>query len=247
MTEEDADELRTLRTRAYGAGGTPLTPAEADRLRALESVAAPRPRVHLADEPGPRGDRPAGSSAGAPVPEDGAPPAAAPDTVARGRRAPVLAVVVLAALIPLAAVGGYLGAGVLRDPGQDVAADAPLLGRGDTEATYEDRRDVVLRSVEVDGDRVRLLAAVDGTTVWWGIRGDETCLAVDVRQGGTAYGCEETAKVREDGMSLTLQFVRVPQAEQATTEVLDVTDDIVSAVSFVGNPYTGRFVVHRAD
>ncbi len=248
MIDDDIDELRALRTRAYGAGGAPLSPEEADRLRALESSAARRQRAdtagsrsadrevpgtrHLADAESTEAGR--GSEASA------APP--------RGSRAPMVAAVVLAGLIPLAAVGGYLAASRLGASGTtDTSATAPLLGRGDTEATYEDRREVVLRAVELDGARPRLLAAVDGTTVWWGTRGEMTCLAVDVRQGGTAYGCDETATVREEGMSLTLQFVRVPQAEQTGAEVLEVTDDDVSTVTFFGNPYTGRFFVHRAD
>lgn len=228
MTDQDATELARLRARAYGAGGVPLTTAEMKRLRVLEHSLRPRDE-HRADERG--------------TPDE-APESETPVRPSRGWER--VAFIALAALLPIAAFGGFLAASLVGGgPPAPAVAGTPLLASGDASSSYEDRRAVVLRSQEWDAGRVELLAGAQGISVWWGTQGENTCVAVDVAQEGTGVACAETDRVRSQGIRIQSEFFHVTEGESAAPGVIDVTDSIAQRTTFIGNPYTGQFLVVR--
>ena len=235
MNDGDAQELARLRSKAYGALAGGLTAAESSRLAALEEVAR-RSRDSAA------GGAPR-ESAGVRDPQPRAVPTAPRSAVWQP-----IALMVLAALVPVAGIGGYLAAGGAgRSESLSEVTAAPLLAAGDTVATFEDRRAIVLRAADWDGQRVTLLGAGEGVTVWWGTRGDETCAAVDLVQAGTSLVCGDTDDVRAEGLSAQTRFFHVTEAEESDSEAVDDAHAVATSVAFIGNPYTGRFIVVRRD
>ena len=228
MTDEDAAELARLRARAYGAAGAPLTTAEMKRLRKLEQSLRPS------------GERPAEPRGSA---DESMPTETATRSSSRGWER--VALIVAALLVPVAALGGFLAAGVVGAPPAPAVAGGPLLAPGDASSSYEDRRAVVLRSQEWDAGRVELLAGARGISVWWGTHGDDTCVAVDVAQEGTGVACAETEQVRRQGIRVESEFFHVTEGESVAPGVIDVTDSIAERTTFIGNPYTGQFLVLR--
>lgn len=233
MNDGDAHELARLRSKAYGALAGGLTAAESSRLAALEE-AARRSRDSRAD-----GE----------VREPAEDPDSQPRAVRAAPRSAAwqqIALVILAALVPVAGIGGYLSAMEAgRSESLPGVTSAPLLAAGDTVATFEDRRAVVLRAADWDGQRVTLLGAGEGVTVWWGTRGDETCAAVDLVQAGTSLVCGDTDDVRAEGLSAQTRFFHVTEAEESDPEAVDDAHAVATTVAFIGNPYTGRFIVVR--
>ncbi len=231
MTDEDVAELARLRARAYGAGGVPLTAAEMKRLHALEQSLRPRD----------------GQGVNAPEtldPPDG--PSGSPIVARPSSGWERVAFIAAAALLPIAAFGGFLAAGVVGGaPQAPAVAGEPLLAHGDAASSYADRRAVVLRSHEWDDGRVELLAGARGISIWWGTQGEDTCVAVDVAQEGTGVACAETDRVRSHGIRVESDFFHVTEGESAAPGVIDVTDGIAQRTTFIGNPYTGQFLVLR--
>src|SRR5688572_21435626 len=96
----DAAALAELRARAYGPAATGLTAAEQTRLDELELAARPpRPRTNPHAPPTAEPKSPA-------VAHD---PAAAPEVIRlRPSRGYLVALVAVATLVPVAAIGGFL-------------------------------------------------------------------------------------------------------------------------------------------
>lgn len=228
MGDVDAAELARLRAKAYGAGAEGLTDAEASRLRTLEDRARDRPAP--GEVAAGLDDRMAAVDA----------PGREPHPVADR---PVVRAVAVVALVILSGVVGFLLARTTVEQPTSVAASSPFLQPGDTVATYEDRRAVVQRALNWGGERVQLLGAAQGVSVWWGVTGAETCVALDVAQVDTAVMCDETEVVREHGIRQRRDFAHVPAAEGMDPQAIDETNALFTTLVFTGNPYTGQFMV----
>ncbi len=248
-------ELADLRARAYGPDAVGLTSQERARLSELEAshrvarprTSDPRPGAAPASPPAPA------ASASAPT-ATLVDPVLTVDTaeaVERARRPLLAAVVILAALVPAVAVGGYLAGAVLSAPVDTAAAEPMLVGQFPP-ARVEASRDRALDDHAWDDGDVRLLGGAEGHLVWWGTtdRGARTCVAVEGAFVDVLSSCEPTDQVRSDGIGLGmhLQFIEAPDADASADADADMdapSGQMTLAVQ--ANPYAGTLVIVRTE
>lgn len=243
MDRDDAHELAQLRERAYGPHARGLSAADLTRLDELEGRLAAGPEEGRAQAHAPGdGARPEPPTSS----EAPAPPRAAGETAARERHivGARLAMVVLAVLIPIAALGGYFLAPRMPAAAAPVAPAVPLLLSGEYESTWSDTRAEVETMRDWDG-AVSLLGASGDMAVWWGVSGGDTCVVIYAATAQLSQACDATDEVRERGLQLSVGSYILDSGED------EVAADDASAgreitVQFVGNPYTGRFMLSRS-
>lgn len=185
---DESGELAALRERAYGPGGG-ITPAELSRLQELEGAPDGSP-VLVAEGVGEAEDERVADDAPAPSPPD-------PIAVPPRRRGRTLLIVGVCTVVA-AAIG--FGAGALV-----TAANADdLIEAADVDAMPYQLQEAQQRAAtqaEWDDGSLRLLGAVNSSTVWAGTTNDGqmTCVVLDV---GTSLSpnCEGTEKVRSYGL-----------------------------------------------
>lgn len=234
MDRDDARELAHLRARAYGPDAEGLSPNELVRLKALEG----RHSEPLAQE-----QSPASGSVDDPAPESAAEDVSAAEATDNGARQGVgarLAVVVLAILIPVAALGGYFLAPRTSPPAAVASSAVPLLPSGEYESTWNDTRAQVEALRDWDAD-IALLGASGDVAVWWGVSGTQTCVVVYAGFSGQSQACDATETVREQGLQMTVsRHILSSDDEGASAEEMQGREE---TMEFIGNPYTGRFMI----
>lgn len=246
MSHEETHELAALRWRAYGPAAQPLSEDEIVRLRELEGQvvstqeAAHDEHVASADSAADADVRETGNTT------DGAAStgADAGDSVPAASRSArsslaIVALVVVAALVPISGLAGYLLApkGALEKS----APSVPLLSAGDYESMWEDRRAGVQGMRDWDTP-VALLGASGAAAVWWGVEGAQTCVVVEADIGFPFQACDATDVVRAQGLEVAGTRVLIENAEEIIAGSTDLKTT-EAALVFVGNPYTGRYLI----
>lgn len=257
----DAGELADLRARAYGPAASGLTAAEQTRLAELERAARP-PR---SPQPGPvaavseseqavpapaaRPSQVAGAhAAGAPATAkivDAPDPLAAPEVIRlRPSRGYLVALVAAAALVPVAAIGGFIGGGWMAGLGGS-APEPTMLGRHGTQEV-EASLGRIRGGQAWDRGRPELLGGTADALVWWGTVDDgaQTCVVLDVTDVGAMPVCGPTEGVRETGLGGVLTAMVRPDPEDlpAGDGATPIEVDHLEIV-FTVNPYAGSFAV----
>lgn len=180
------DELESLRERAYGGTGAPLTPAEARRLTELEARAHPPQGAVDADVPD-------------------ADPDAAQDTRTRGSRSRWWT----AAAFALVAAGGIAVGSMPRLDVTPVPPDATPTASSQWQLPNGTlaSRDRVTARADWDPGSLRLIAWIDGAGFWWGTleEGVLTCMAVD-DGAEDLVTCQPTDDTRRSGFTLTVDY-----------------------------------------
>lgn len=268
MNDADAAELAALRERAYGSGAGGLSGDEARRLHELEeqrrsigcsdadAVVGASPDTALATAPSsgipgapstaPRSD--ALSSAGNPATTTGSAVVTnepEPRTGLSG--AAKLLLVIAAALVPVAAVAGFLTASaIVASP--VTSTPAALVRAEDVDlALREQQRAEVLAFQDWDGGDVTFWGAVDDVSLWWGTADGTTCVVVTLERGGSVPICADSAAVRAQGIREEAEFFHVESDVPGAEGLIDVTDVPSTRVVFAGNPYTGQFILLRDE
>lgn len=230
----DADLLADLRQRAYGRGGAPLTAREWQQLARLESSRHPSgPQLDAAPAP--------------PVATDEEPtrvemPAA--DLATPGRRTrPVglmIAVVVLAILLPVAGWAGFLAATAVQPAAAPQPVPTPMLAPGLEDALVDQSRERALTVNEWDS-ALTLLSADQRALVWWGEVGDQTCVVVDLVPDGPLGSCADTSAVKATGIRLDASLIRIDDEYEYEGE-REVPSNGPS-VALLAYPYEGRLML----
>ncbi|CAI9388592.1 hypothetical protein [Microbacterium sp. T2.11-28] len=257
MDDVDKDELAALRERAYGSGAEGLSDAEAGRLRALEersrssALGGPR-RVESVASPGGA----AATSVAPPVPVDEAhtshagpdsvqaAPLMAPESGAAVSGTAKLLFVVAAALIPVAAVGGFLAASAFGEAPAAVTPTALAMADDVDVELREQQRAQVTEFQEWDDD-VTFWGAVEDLSLWWGTADGTTCVVVVLDAGGAVPICADSDAARAQGIREEVEFFHVESDVPGAEGLIDVTDVPSTRVVFAGNPYTGQFILLR--
>lgn len=266
MNHLERAELAALRERAYGSGAHALNAADGRRLQELEE----RTRV-LARGSAAATSR-AGTESGHPgtASSDGAgrPPSDTADSTATGA-APTdadtsgiasgtdprtgfsgtarLLLVIAAALIPVAAITGFLTASAFAEPPADPTPNALVMAEDVDLALRERQRTEVLAFQDWDGGDVTFWGAVDDVSLWWGTADGTTCVVVAVDGGGSVPICADTAAAKAQGIREELEFFHVESDAPEAEGLVDVTDVPSTRVVVAGNPYTGQFILLRED
>jgi len=275
MDDVEAAELAALRERAYGSGNQGMSEADGRRLheleahsRALARATAEAVAVRDGGRNGSANEQPgavapaavgSASTPAATSAEDGGP--ASPDSAAVGAPAgaagpeprPALSaaakllLVIAAALVPVAAITGFLAASAFAEAPADPTA-TPLVMAEDVDLALRERqRTEVLAFQDWDGGDVTFWGAVDDVSLWWGTADGATCVVVTLDDGGSVPICADTAAARERGIREELELFHVESTAPEAEGLIDVTDVPSTRVVFVGNPYTGQFILLRDD
>lgn len=226
----DADVLADLRQRAYGRGGAPLTAREWQQLARLEQSRHPSgPRLDAAPLP--------------PVAGEEAPmrvelPAADATTPAERKRpvALMIAVVVLAILLPVAGWAGFLAAMAVQPAAVPRPTPTPMLAAGLGDAVVDQSRERTLTVNEWDS-AISLLSADERAVVWWGEVGDQTCIVVDLLPDGPLGSCSDTSAVRSTGIRLDASLIRIDDEDEREVQSNG------PSVALLAYPYDGRLVL----
>lgn len=180
------DELDSLRARAYGLGGPPLSTAEAARLAHLEETAHPH------------GDPAASTDPAAGTTGD-------PEAAAARRRLRSAAIGAL--LLGIGGAGGFVLASALPSsaPPPDPTPSATSQWRAPSITLVS--RDRVAARADWDDDSLRLIAWIDDAAYWWGTtqQGELTCLAIDDDDEDRVL-CQSTEEAHRFGFTLTVDY-----------------------------------------
>ena len=252
-------ELADLRARAYAPDAAGLTAQELARLEELET-ARRAAAVPTAPPVPPAPPAPPASAAPPVLPAPRAPtvtvietapaePAAQPEpnpatarAVERARRPLLLAVIALAAAIPLVGIGGFFAGALVAGPtggASPAARSEPITVGSFTDAEMQASHDEALEALEWDDDSVELLGGAGQHLVWWGTTdgGDMTCIVVDGTFLDGANVCDATDTARTSGMGLGGEFLLAEGADSLAEGSSDVTPMVV--VSIRAYPYAG--------
>lgn len=230
----DADLLADLRQRAYGRGGAPLTAREWQQLARLELSrrpsgpqldTAPLPPVAAEEDPL-RVELPAADA-----------------TTPVGRKRPMalmIAVVVLAILLPVAGWAGFLAAMAVQPAAAPRPIPTPMVAPGLGDALVDQSRERALAVEEWDSG-LTLLSADERALVWWGEVGDQTCVVVDLVPDGPLGSCADTSAAKSTGIRLDASLIRVDDEYEVERE-----SDVESSgpsVTLLAYPYDGRLML----
>jgi hypothetical protein len=254
MNDIDAVELAALRERAYGPAAAGLSGEEVRRLQGLETASRSIGRRGGIDAPG--SAAPGSAASGSAASGSASPPATTTDSAVVTSEpeprtglsgAAKLLLVVAAALIPVAAVTGFLAASAIVASPVAPTPTALVMADDVDLALREQQRTEVLAFQDWDGGDVTFWGAVEDVSVWWGTADGTTCVVVTLDRGGSVPICADTAAARAQGIREEVEFFHVDSEVPGAEGLIDVTDVPSTRVVFAGNPYTGPFILLRDD
>ncbi|MFT4282640.1 hypothetical protein, partial [Microbacterium sp.] len=175
----------------------------------------------------------AGDTGGAPALPDA-------DAITPARRTrPVglmVAVVVLAILLPVAGWAGFLAAMAVQPAAVPRPTPTPMLAAGLGDAVVDQSRERTLTVNEWDS-AISLLSADERAVVWWGEVGDQTCIVVDLLPDGPLGSCSDTSAVRSTGIRLDASLIRIDDEDEREVQSNG------PSVALLAYPYDGQLVL----